>query len=84
MAFTFCENYPDQKGGWGTYFGPKTAGQTKDGKMVEYPSLTQVDQETISYWQQRAESVSNPLLKARYAGLLWDLSKASIGVKPAY
>lgn len=85
MAFSFCENYTNKEGGWGTYFGPMMmVWQTDDGKTVESPSIQLVDENTIAYWDQRSKSTNNPLLQARYAGLVWDLSEPATGKKPHY
>jgi len=82
LAFTFAENCKDRDGGWGTYFGPFFRGPADDGKPFENPSLSQVTKETLAYWRLRYSDTKNPILKARYAGLVWDLSEAAVGEKP--
>lgn len=84
MAFAFHENYTDKKNGGGTYFGPLEARQTDDGKTIESPSLTHVNEDTITYWEKRSQSTNNSILKARYAGLVWDLSLSATGKRPHY
>ncbi|MEI2579343.1 DUF4209 domain-containing protein [Scytonema sp. PRP1] len=84
LAFSFSENYTDQKTSWGTYFGPTMVRQTDDGKMIVSPSIQRVDEKAIAYWNQRSQSTNNPLLQARYAGLVWDLSEKTTGKKPHY
>ena len=84
MAFAFLENYTDKKNGGGTYFGPLEVRQTDAGKTIESPSLTQVNEDAITYWEKRSQSTNNPLLKARYAGLVWDLSLTATGKRPHY
>jgi hypothetical protein len=84
MAFAFLENYTDKKNGGGTYFGPLAVWQTNDGKTVENPSLAHVNEDAIAYWEKRSQSTNNPLLKARYAGLVWDLSLTATGKRPHY
>lgn len=82
MAFSFREIYTDEERIWGTFFGPMMIWETDDGKVVESPSIKCVDEKAISYWDQRSKSVTNPIFQARYAGLVWDLSKKVIGNKP--
>lgn len=82
LAFSFCENSNDRQDGWGTYFGPLIVGVTKDGQKVEYPSILQVDELTINYWKRRAKNARNPLLRARYTGLIWDMNKQITGISP--
>lgn len=84
MAFDFTENYPDDKSGWGTYFGPMFVLSNKEGKMVEYPNLQRVTPETLSYWEKRARETKNPLLKGRYSNLVWDFSERIKEEKPHY
>jgi hypothetical protein len=50
-----------------------------DGSATEYPSITSVNQQTLDYWASRANDAKHPVLKARYADLVWDLSKPSTG-----
>lgn len=84
MAFQFCENYTSSTTGWGTYFGPTWVLQNEEGQMVEYPSLKLVTEEILRYWESRANSAVNPILKARYAGLVWDFQEKVLGSKPSY
>ena len=80
MAFTFCENYYDLGGGWGTYFGPMSVQQTKDGTTYENPNISLVDKTVIDYWRTRSNTTNNALLKARYSGLIWDLGNYAAGI----
>jgi len=84
MAFSFYENCKNQKTGWGTYFGPKMILQTDDGRTIESPSFQLISKNVITYWDTRAKLTSNPFLKARYAGLVWDFSEKVTGKKPRY
>lgn len=53
-----------------------TASET--GEVKAYPNLNYIEKELIEYVSQRLYNSSNPLLKARYAHLLW---KCPIGIK---
>jgi lysyl-tRNA synthetase class 1 len=46
------------------------------------PDLANVDADIIAYWAMRMAAATHPVLRARYADLVWDLSKAAIGNKP--
>ena len=80
-TFDFCEDYPDQDTGWGTYFGPMSVMPGEDGKAREYPSIHKIDKDTIQYWNQRLSQCKNPILCSRYAGLIWDFNKHVVGEK---
>lgn len=84
LAFGFCEDYSDKQNGWGTYYGPMMVWVGDDGKAYESPSLSLVNEDVIKYWVTRSENTSNPIMKARYSGLVWDLSETAIGKKPDY
>jgi hypothetical protein len=84
LAFGFCEDYSDRQNGWGTYYGPMMVWVGDDGKAYESPSLSLVNEDVIKYWVKRSQNTSNPIMKARYSGLVWDLSETAIGKKPDY
>ena len=84
LAFGFCEDYSDKQNGWGTYYGPMMVWVGDDGKAYESPSLSLVNEDVIKYWVTRSQNTSNPIMKARYSGLVWDLSETAIGKKPDY
>lgn len=79
MAFDFCENYQDKGGGWGTYFGPMMVFRNDDGTFTGLPSIKSVTPEIINYWAKRVVEANHPILKARYADLVWDFCKTVTG-----
>lgn len=58
---------------WGTYFGPIGSGETEDGRTVYFPDISGTDGRVIVHWKARARSFANPMLRARYADLAWDI-----------
>lgn len=84
LAFGFCEDYLDKQNGWGTYYGPMMVWVGDDGKANESPSLSLVNDNVVEHWRTRSQNTKNPIMKARYSGLVWDLSEAAIGQKPDY
>ena len=84
IAFGFAEEYTDKPNGWGTYFGPMMVWVGDDGKAYESPSIALVTKEIVEHWKVRSQETNNPLMKARYAGLVWDLSEAAVEEKPDY
>jgi hypothetical protein len=73
-AFYFMPSAKPEGGVWGTYFGPSMTGTTKDGTEVHSPDIRQADEETIAYWASRADEAQHPILRARYADLVWDFT----------
>jgi hypothetical protein len=47
------------------------------------PDLDEVDEDIVVYWEIRAGTAQHPVLRARYADVVWDLKKKAIGVPPA-
>ncbi len=84
MAFDFCEDYRDQATGWGTYYGPMFVFNNGDGTATEAPSIKKVTEEIISYWVERAKTAKHPVLRARYADLVWDFQELVTRRPPHY
>ena len=83
MAFEFCEDYQDQSEGWGTYYGPMLVWPEGDGTVREYPSISVLNPEIISYWTTRALEATHPILRARYADLVWVFAKIVTSLTPS-
>ena len=81
LAFYLAFGFSYQRRPWGTFYSPVGTAETNEVKMVHFPDISQATPEIITYWAARAESVSHPVLKARYADLVWDLSKLISGKK---
>jgi hypothetical protein len=79
MAFGFSADYQDADTSWGTYYGPFMVMPNKAGQLMESPSIKLVDEAVLSYWSERAIQSRHPILKARYADLVWDFSRHITG-----
>ncbi|MBW1677079.1 MAG: DUF4209 domain-containing protein [Deltaproteobacteria bacterium] len=84
MAFDFCEDYSDKATGWGTYYGPMFVFNNGDGTATEAPSVKRITEEIINYWTERAKSAKHPILRVRYADLVWDFQKLITQRPPHY
>lgn len=83
MAFEFAENCEGKE--WGTYYGPQWTFTKKDtDEEVYVPNIKDVTEEMLEYWEQRATIVQNPLLKARYTGLVLEFKKKLFDIEPDY
>ena len=82
MAFRFYEN--STKNDWGTYFGPSIVWANEDGTVIESPSLSLVTKDIIKYWEKRGAESTNPILSARYLGLVWDFHLKICNAKPPH
>lgn len=69
-AFHFMPQTNGELTEWKTHFGPiYVSGDFRN------PDIAWIDEATIKYWEMRMTTVKHPLLRARYADLVWDMSK---------
>lgn len=70
---------------WNTYLGPFATGvENVTGKPVYRPDIAWVTARDIDYWTKRAQETGNPLMKMRYAGLVFDFRKKIFGKDADY
>ena len=84
LAFTLVENYQSEHHTWGTYFGPMLVTSDGNGNIIEAPSIELITKDVLDYWEKRIDECNNPILKARYAGLVWEFKYKRTGDKPDY
>ena len=80
-AFQFDPTYDENANPWNTHFGPSMAAEA-NGQPIYIPDLAHVDTETLEYWETRATITTHPIMRARYADLVWDLKAKAIQQKP--
>ncbi len=66
-----CFNFAIQNG----ELKPKFSGTDDKGQPWEYPSVSTFNEKNLKYMATRLETTSNPVLKARYAHILWASQK---------
>lgn len=64
---------------WNTHFGPA---MILEGEIS--PDIRLLDSEIFAYWEARAKSANSPVMRARYADLVWDLKQAATKERPSY
>ena len=70
---------------WGTYYGPYSKQKRKDGNGFDcVPDRNGITASTIGYWERRASSVVNPMLKMLYTGLVLDFKESVTDTKPDF
>jgi hypothetical protein len=72
LAFTLIGNRTNASP-WGTFFAPMTLGTMENGDPVYSPDIADADAQVIAHWVNRAKTIQNPVLKARYADLVWEM-----------
>lgn len=83
IAFELVEDYPDTTTGWGRYFGPMVVNY-ENGMKSESPSIKHITSQMVSYWEQRANESTHPILIARYCALVWDFKETITNIKPSH
>ena len=58
---------------WNTYFAP-LGSATQDGKIIYFPDVVGTPAIVLSHWADRARALKHPVLKARYADLVWEMT----------
>lgn len=82
VLFRLSEGSGADSSPWGTYFGPVFTGTLDDGTNWESPSIHDVTKEVLEAWRAGYAAVQHPILKARYADAIWDLSAAATVDRP--
>lgn len=60
---------------WQMHWQPLGSATDTAGRQHSSPDVTQVDDEVIQEWSNRAVSARHPLLRARYADLAWEVAR---------
>lgn len=80
-AFTSLEDSDYDRENWTIYFGPDYV-RFSDGSTRASYSLKDITPMMVEYWKLRATQCVNPVLVARYAGLVFAFSKLVTTKKP--
>jgi len=84
IAFDLKE-YPTEKDSkWELFLGPNWLLPDGKGGMGDLPAASVLSTETIAYWKRRANEAINPMMKARYADLVWTLEETVSGESGNY
>lgn len=67
---------------WGTQYGPTITAQKPDGTPMYLPDVAEIDSDIVAHWETRATTAHHPMLRARYADIVWDLKKHVTGTPP--
>ena len=67
---------------WGIYFGPMMTGKRSDGIVFYSPDVKDLDAESFAHLEERAANCVNPVMRARYADLAWDMKNKAIAQRP--
>jgi hypothetical protein len=54
------------------------SGTDENGQPWEYPSISKLSEKELEYIEDRLKNTSNPILKSRYAHILWESSRKHI------
>lgn len=82
LAFQFVDNYSDEPSQWGGHYQPSSFIRV-EGRYDPFPSPTDISEEALNQWIRLTDTSSHPVIKARYAGLLYDFTFLVSGKKVA-
>jgi hypothetical protein len=75
IAFSLHAHDHQDPSSWGLYFGPFMSSTTDSGVPWDAPALDSISPGVLSYWRKRAIESKHPVMRARYADLLWEMPK---------
>ncbi|WP_434480139.1 DUF4209 domain-containing protein [Gemmatimonas sp.] len=76
LAFSIHLRGSDAESEWGLVFGPIFSALDENGLRFTVPSLSDVTPAVLDWWRSRARSCPHPVMRGRYAHLLWEMPKA--------
>lgn len=84
LAFNLEERYLTNEATGGKEFSyePLWTIHYDNGTEVASAYIKDITPEIVEYWESRTNVTRNPILKARYAGLVWEFKKTVSGAKP--
>lgn len=78
LAYELVGNGSDDSP-WGTHFAPVGSAIDKDGKPLYFPDIADANADVIQHWADRVIGTKHPVLKARYADLVWEMTPVITG-----
>ena len=64
------------------YYRPSWRWKDDDGVEHAYPDTTHLTAENVAFWEKRVGNSSHPVMRARYADLVWVMKKRVTGENP--
>jgi hypothetical protein len=84
MAFDFFEVRTEPISGKGMYFShSKSWNNGSSNSETKNLFLQAITPAIIDYWEGRTRESTNPILTARYSGLVWEFKKKIVGINPS-
>lgn len=78
MAFSFDERRDKSNDAY-RWYAPMMSGTQQDGSHWAWPSIKEVDDRILDYWLERAKHAQHPVMRSRYAGLVWEFNPVMRG-----
>jgi hypothetical protein len=75
VAFGLIEDTDHARKEWEPWRSPAAVVENEKPGMVELVDPAEISLETLYYWSRRVKETKNPLMKSRYADLVWSFSK---------
>lgn len=65
----------DRENPWDSYFRPMSSMTYENGTALYLPEVDKATPDAVEHWSERARSLKHPVLKARYADVVWELGR---------
>jgi hypothetical protein len=84
VAFSFdIEDDEDGAGSAGEYYIPGHVRKPEDGEARAFPTASDLTVDMLAYWEEGAARPIHPVIRVRYADLVWEWKKRVTGESPA-
>ncbi len=81
-AFRVIPSSDTQESPWHVHFAPLIDTVDAEGRAFQSPALSDIVPDFLEHWKRRALATPHPVLRARYADLVWDMTELVCGRRP--
>ena len=78
LAFALVEDTTGYRP-WRTYFAPLHSATNENGETFYSPDIAEANPDFLRHWASRARELNHPVLRARYADLVWEMTPVIAG-----
>jgi hypothetical protein len=74
-VFYLRPSFDDGENPWNSFFRPMSSMLYENGVTVYSPDIVGADADAVDHWSRRAQELKHPVLRARYADIVWEFGR---------
>ena len=74
-VFYVRPSFDDGENPWRSFFRPMSSMLYESGSTVYTPDISEANADAVEHWSRRAQELKHPVLRARYADVVWELGR---------